>query len=156
MIIEFHDARTAAQLAGLGSVAMVDYLERSGVFVPTRKRGKRRGYKRRYCFRDVLVLKTIGTLLRNGASVANLKGALDSFQRIPWKAEEAVLEDRLGPLRHLVVSSNKIYLARSREELIDLAAGGQLSFSFLIDLEKLHTELCIDWRQGKLKFGAVD
>ena len=43
MIIEDHDARNAARLAGLGSVAMIDYLERSGVFFPTKKRQKNRG-----------------------------------------------------------------------------------------------------------------
>ncbi|WP_338427047.1 MerR family transcriptional regulator [Sphingopyxis kveilinensis] len=150
MIIEDHDARNAARLAGLRSVAMIDYLERSGVFFPTRKREKNRGKRRRYTFRDVLVLKTIAVLLSNGASVANLKHALEGLQRIKWNADETVLEDSAGALRHLVVSSQRIYFARSRDELLDLAAGGQLSFSFLIDLDSIHRELSQSWRQGNL------
>ena len=155
MIIESHTAAKAAQLAGLSSVAMIDYLERTGVFVPVKKRAKARGRKRKYSFRDVLVLKAIALLLRNGASVANLKGALEGLQRIPWRAEETVLEDKGGPLRHLVVSGGRIYFARTKEELVDLTSGNQLSFLFLIDLEKLHTELCVEWRQEKLGFAAL-
>ncbi|THD35967.1 MAG: MerR family transcriptional regulator [Sphingomonas sp.] len=152
MIIDSHYARKAALLAGLPSVAMIGYLERTGVFVPTKRRPKHRGTRRKYTFRDILVLKTIATLLRNGASVAALKSALEGLQRLPWKAEETVLEDKAGPIRHLVVSSQRIYLVRSKDELIDLAAGNQLSFSFLIDLEKLHTELAQEWRQERLQF----
>ena len=150
MIIEDHDARNAARLAGLGSVAMIDYLERSGVFFPTKKRAKNRGKRRRYTFRDVLVLKTISVLLNNGASVANLKHALEGLQRVKWSADETVLEDSAGALRHLIVSSQRIYFARSRDELLDLAAGGQLAFSFLIDLDAIHRELSQSWRQGDL------
>lgn len=40
MIIEDHDARNAARLAGLRSVAMIDYLERSGVFFRQRREQK--------------------------------------------------------------------------------------------------------------------
>ena len=152
MIIESHSARMAALLAGLPSVSMIDYLERTGVFIPAKKRPKHRGARRKFTFRDVLVLKMIAVLLRNGASVAALKQALDGLQRLPWKAEEAVLEDRVGPLRHLVVSANRVYFARSKEELIDIAAGNQLSFSFIIDIEKLHTELAREWRQEQLEF----
>ena len=152
MIIEDHDARNAARLAGLGSVEMIDYLERSGVFFPTKKRSKNRGKRRRYTFRDVLVLKTISVLLSNGASVSNLKHALEGLQRIRWKADETVLEDEVGSLRHLIVSSQRIYFARSRDELVDLAAGGQLAFSFLIDLDSIHQELSRSWRQGSLGF----
>lgn len=98
----------------------------------------------------MLVLKTISVLLSNGASVANLKHALEGSQRIKWNADETVLEDSAGALRHLVVSSQRIYFARSRDELLDLAAGGQLSFSFLIDLDSIHRELSQSWRQGNL------
>lgn len=151
MIIDTHDARTVIQLCGFGSTAMLDYLERTGVFIPQKKRPKNRGRKRQYSFRDVLVLKTIAVLLRNGASVSALKDALEGLQRLNWRAEETVLEDKAGPLKHLIVSSGRIYFARNRDELVDLAAGNQLAFSFVIDLEKLHTELCGEWRQQRMK-----
>jgi DNA-binding transcriptional MerR regulator len=154
MKIDTHNAKTVIQLCGFGSVAMLDYLERTGIFFPQIRRDKNRGKRRQYTFRDVLVLKTIAVLLRNGASVAALKDALEGLQRISWKAEETVLEDKVGPLRHLVVSNRRIYFARNRDELVDLAAGNQLTFSFIIDLEQLHTELAGAWRQRRLSLVA--
>ena len=151
MLIDSHRADRVAEMCNFGSVSMIDYLERTGVFVPTKKRQKRRGKPREYCFRDVLVLKIISSLLSNGATVSNLKGALQKLQAISWTADEATLEDSLGPLRHLVVSAGNIYLSRSKEELIELASGGQLAFSFLLDLDTLHAELANAWRvQGSL------
>lgn len=147
MIIEHHDARATARLCGFGSVAMIDYLERSGVFTPSRKRNKNRGKRRFYTFRDVLVLRTIKALLDSGTSVAAIKDSLIAFQRIRWKADEAVLEDNAGPLRWLIASGGKIYLARSIQGLVELSGSGQMAFSFVIDIEKMHTELCKDWRQ---------
>lgn len=154
MLIETHDTRTVAQLCGFGSVAMLDYLERSGVFVPERRREKGKGRRRRYTFRDVLILKAIAAVLRNGASVASLKDALVGLQRIQFRAEETVLEDKAGPLRHLVVSGSRIYLCRSRDELVDLAMGGQMTFSFVIDLDQLHSQLAKEWRQNRLQFAS--
>lgn len=150
MIIHSHDARTVVAICGFGSVAMLDYLERSGVFIPSIKRPKTRGKWRRYTFRDVLVLKTIKTLLDNGASVANLKASLEKFQRVKWKADEVVLETGSGPLKYLVASAGKIYFARNSEALTELTANGQMVFSFVIDVERLHTELCASWRQSRL------
>lgn len=154
MLIESHTPRAVVRLCGFQSVAMLDYLERTGVFVPAKRRPKNRGRQRRYSFREVLVLKAISLLLRNGASVANLKTALEQFQRIPWRADEAVLEDKLGPLKRLIVSGQKIYLLRSDNELVDMASNGQLAFSFMIDLDKLHADLCRDWRQASLNLVA--
>lgn len=153
MNIKTHSAKTVIQLCGFGSIAMLDYLERSEVFIPQTKRPKNRGRQREYTFRDVLVLKTIAVLLRHGTSVAALKDALQGLQRLNWKAEETVLEDKVGPLRHLIVSSRRIYFARNRDELLDVANGNQLTFSFIIDLDQLHTELAKEWRQRRLLLG---
>lgn len=154
MKIETRDARTVIRICGFGSVAMLDYLERSEVFRPQKKRTKNRGKKREYNFRDVLVLKTISTLLQNGATVSNLKNALSSLQTLPWKAEPAVLEDSQGALRHLVVSGGKIYFSRNNEELVDLTSGGQLSFFFILDIDKIHSDVAKEWNQTSLSFVA--
>ena len=151
MNIESLKARAVVEICGFGSVAMLDYLERSGVFIPEVKRQKNRGRVRSYTFKDVLTLKLLSTLLKNGASVSALKDALNMLHRVKWKAEETVLEDSRGALRHLILSAGKVYFARNREELIDLATGGQLTFSFMIDLDRLHTSLQSEWRQSRIK-----
>lgn len=77
--VETLRAKAVKEICGFGSVAMLDYLERSGAFIPQIRRRKRKGVPREYTFRDVLILKAIATLLENGASVAAIKGALESL-----------------------------------------------------------------------------
>ena len=138
------EAKVAAKLAGFKSVAMLDYLQRSGVFIASRKDGKRRGKKRRYDFRDILILKAIKKLLDSGASVSNLKKSLTSFQSMKWSADEASMGDREGIIRYLIVSGESVYLKKDPNILIDMCKNGQLTFSFIIDLDNLHTELRAD------------
>jgi DNA-binding transcriptional MerR regulator len=140
MIKEFYPPREAVRHCGFRSVAMLDYLERTGIFV--RSQPKRRGKRRRYNFRDLLVLKVINTLLENGASVASLKKGLEEFQHWRWKAEATVLEDKDGGLKYLIASGNNFYLAHNTDVLVDLSNRGQLAFSFILDLDRLHRDLC--------------
>ena len=158
MNTEGYSAKTAVGVCGFGSTAMLDYLERSGIF-RRQKTEKRRGKHRRYTFRDLLILKVIKALLENGASVASLKEGLGEFQRWKWKAEPTVLEDSLGGLRYLVASGKHVYFAHSASVLIDLSNKGQLAFSFILDLDKLHGDLCINLGlprlQGELQFQSI-
>jgi DNA-binding transcriptional MerR regulator len=154
MLIESVDAKRAAAICGFDSVAMLDYLQRTGVFVPA-KRKKRRGKGRRYEFRDLLVLKTIAALLRNGASVAALKKSLQEFQRKKWSADQGCLENDDGPLKYFVACGDSIFFAQTKDSLFDMTRDGQMVFSFVIDLDRLHAELCHDLGlptlQGELK-----
>lgn len=140
-LFETCDSRRAAQLAGFKTVAMLDYLQRSGVFVARRPGGKRRGKGRKYDFRDILVLKAIKRLLDSGASVANLKKSLAEFQKKKWSADETTLEDADGIIRYLIVSGDSVYLRKDPDTIVDMCRQGQLTFSFIIDLENLHNEL---------------
>ena len=151
MLIEAVDARTAVRVCGFESVAMLDYLQRSGVFIPSDRRGKRRGKGRRYEFRELMVLKTISALLRNGASVSALKKALVEFQKRKWFADSASLQDDSGALlKYFVVCADSICFAKSADKLFDLTRNGQMVFSFVVDLDRLHTELCNSLAQGEL------
>jgi DNA-binding transcriptional MerR regulator len=141
IITDSFDARRAAHLCGFKSTAMLDYLQRSGVFVAKRRDGERRGKGRRYDFRDLLVLKAIKRLLDSGASVANLKKSLAEFQNKRWFADPASLGDKDGIIRYLIVSGDSVLLKRDAGVIVDLSRQGQLTFSFIIDLENLHTEL---------------
>jgi hypothetical protein len=157
MFIDSFSARRAVELCGFGSVAMLDYLERTKVFVRT-KSSKRRGKGRRYCFRDLLILKVIKALLDNGVSVSTLQKSLAEFQHWRWKAEPTVLEDGIGGLRYLVASGNSVFFAHSDAILVELSKKGQLAFSFILDLDRLHGELCrgigLPTLQGELRLTA--
>jgi DNA-binding transcriptional MerR regulator len=145
--MEFVNASRAAAICGLGTVAMIDYLERSEVFVPSKHRLKRRGKRRAYGFRDLLVLKAIGKLLAAGTSVAALKAALQQFQSDKWSADRASLANGSEVLRYVVLSGREVLYARGNHSLFDLTKGGQMVFNFVIDLDALHTELCNDLDQ---------
>lgn len=147
-------AKAVAEICGFGSVAMIDYLERSAIFIPERKREKNRGRPRTYTFRDVLVLRLLSTLLKNGASVYVLKEALSQLQKFRWKAEEAVLEDSSGALRHLILSAGRAYFIRENNELVDILSSGQLTFSFVLDLDQLHSTVQNEWKQSRIKLTA--
>jgi DNA-binding transcriptional MerR regulator len=153
MILERVYARRAADICGFESVAMIDYLERSELFIPNRRRRSGRGKRREYDFRDLVVLKAIAALLKNGASVTALKKSLQEFQKTKWKADRATLESDEGPLKYFIVCGSDIIFAKSTTTLFDLSKGGQLLFSFVIDLDKIHSELCASIPQGELPLG---
>lgn len=142
MFIDSTSARRAVEICGFKSVAMLDYLERTGVFVRQVSKEKRRGKGRRYSFRELLILKVIAKLLSNGASVSALKKALNEFQSKKWTADQASLGYGDQKIRDLVVSSGQVLFADSSNNFYDLTANSQMVFSFVVDFDQLHTELC--------------
>jgi len=143
ILIESLDAKRAAAVCGFESVAMLDYLQRAKVFVPA-KRKNRRGKGRRYEFRDLIILKTISALLKNGASVSALRKSLQEFQRKKWSADQVTLENDDGPLKYFVASGDSVFFAKTKDNLFDMTKEGQMVFSFVVDLDRLHKELCRD------------
>lgn len=151
MFIEGVPAEEARRICGFRSVAMLDYLQRSGVFVPTDRKGKRRGRNRRFCFRDLIVLRIIAELLKNGASVAALKTALQEWQAKKWQADEGSMQSETGEvLRYLVASGGNIIFAKSADTLFDLTNKGQMVFSFIVDLDELHSDVRFKLNQREL------
>ena len=146
------DARRAAKICGFKTVAMLDYLERSGVFVRRKVREKRRGKGRAYTFRDLLVLKVFAQLLQNGASVQALKKALVEFQDKKWDADRASFSLGDEKIRYLTVSAGELFLTDSNRNLFDMTKQGQMTFGFILDLDRLHTELCSDLDQHEFSF----
>jgi DNA-binding transcriptional MerR regulator len=159
MFIDGVSAKDAARICGFESVAMLDYLQRSGVFIPADRKGKRRGRGRRYDFRDLLILRAISELLKNGASVAALKKSLREFQTSKWAADEGSLHDEDGAiLKYLVACGDSIVFAKSSDTLFDLTKRGQMLFSFILDLDELHAnvrEECFKLRQRELPLKGV-
>ena len=154
-IHETVSARRAAEICGFRSVAMLDYLERSGVFVRSTSKEKRRGRGRRYNFRELLSLKVIAKLLEHGASVSALKKALLEFQREKWTADRANLGYGEQTIRYLVVSSGRIMFADSRNNFFELTNEGQMVFSFVVDFDRLHSELCTALDQTIMPFAKL-
>lgn len=143
MLIGSVSAKDAVQICGFKSVAMLDYLQRSGVFIPGDRKGKRRGRGRRYNFRELLVLRAIAELLRNGASVSALKVCLREFQTRKWAADEGSLQGEDGAiLKYVVACGDGIVFAKSKDTLFDLTKDGQMLFSFILDLHELHSDVC--------------
>jgi len=52
------------------------------------------------------------------------------------------MEDRNGAIKYFIVVGDKIYLEKDTQILLDLSRGSQLAFSFILDLDRLHVELC--------------
>jgi len=90
--------------------------------------------------------------------VAALRDALREFQGKRWTADEASLQSEDGEvLRYLVASGKRIIFARSRDTLFDLTDRGQMVFSFVLDLDELHSDLrarCFKHRQQELPLAA--
>ena len=154
-IIESASARKAARVCGFESVYMLDYLQRSGVFVSVDRKGKKRGKGRRYNFRELMILKTISVLLKNGASVSALKKSLLAFQDAKWDADKASLQHEGETVRYFVASASGILFAQSQDKLFDLTKNGQMVFNFVVDLDLIHTQLRYDMAQDNLPFSKA-
>lgn len=152
MFIEAVSAKRAIQICGFDSVAMLDYLQRSGVFVPNASRRTRRGKGRRYNFRDLMVLRTISTLLKNGASVSALKSALVEFQQARWNADRASLDHDGNVFKYCIVEGKHVHFVKSDKSLYDITLNGQMSFAFVIDVDKIHSHIINGLEQHELLF----
>src|ERR1700746_3544438 len=133
--------RKAAHLSGL-QPAMVDYLCRSNVLVPSKGRRPGRGRSRLYTFGDVVMLRALGHLLKSGISVTKLKKALGTL-----RAKHNEITQEKAP-RYLVTDGTRVYFDDGRNAVEELSANGQMAFAFII---KLH-HVC-DHVSRALKYG---
>lgn len=124
--------REAAKLTGL-TPAMVDYLCRSGVLVPSGRCTPGRGRSRHYLFGDVVMLKVLAKLLKCGISVARMKKALQQLR----KNHVTKITESTLPGKYLVTNGSRVFFKSKEEVIEDLTAGGQLAFGFVIELEEL-------------------
>ena len=125
----------AARLSGL-SDAMVDYLCRSGVLVPSGRPDRGRGRARRYIYGDVVMLRALAHLLKCGVSVARLKTALHSLRDHHHRITQKSL-----PARFLVAHGDRVYFKHRGQAVEDLTAGGQFAFAFVIELQQISREV---------------
>lgn len=123
----------AAELAGL-SEAMVDYLCRTEIVIPTAGRERRHGIARRYAFKDIIVLKAVAKLLQKGVKVSRLKDSIKKLRRRKGIDQSHISE------RYLITDGKDIYL-KGQDAVIEDIRNGQLVFSFLVDLDLIRQQL---------------
>jgi DNA-binding transcriptional MerR regulator len=139
--------RRAAHLSGL-QPAMVDYLCRSNVLVPSARSQPGRGRSRVYTFGDVVMLRALSHLLKCGISVAKLKKALENLRS---KHGEITLQS--APM-YLVTDGVRIYFRQDSSKVIEeLSANGQMTFAFVIKLRDVQRHVVE--ALGKLPPGPI-
>ena len=131
---DFFSADEAAHLSGL-TRAMLVYLCRTALAVPSlvQKRGK--GRRRRYSFGDVVLLRSINRMLKAGISVLGFKRALQSLR----KHHPEITPNSL-PATHLVTDGQKIYF-RHGNDAVEEVVNGQFAFAFVLGLAKIKREV---------------
>lgn len=124
-------ARDVAKFARL-TPHMVNYLCRYDLIVPTLSAARKRGAARQFSYVDLLMARAISRLLEGGVSVLSLRSALEALRTqirgVPLNAFAS---------RPVAISGNRVYLAQPGDTPIDLTAGGQLAFHFVLDSEDL-------------------
>lgn len=124
----------AAELSGLRP-AMVDYLCRQQILVPSTRGRRGRGCPRQYSFGDVVMLRVLGALLSKGVSVSRLKEGLKAVR----KCHKMILPDSL-PAQYLVTDGRKVYF-QEKDTLHELDGSGQTAFLFVLELRHVQREV---------------
>lgn len=122
-------------MAGFKSVAMVDYLCRSGVLSPSRKRAPGRGRARLYSWDDIVYLRVLNKLLSRGLPVRGLKNALSAAKKYQGRFDRGQ-----KPSKYLITDGTKVWFETTNQGLVDLM-DGQLEFAFIIDMHRVHDEV---------------
>lgn len=114
------------------SLHMVNYLCRHDLLVPSLSEHRRRGKQRRFSYVDLLLARAISRLLDSGVSVLSLRKALSTLRSKIESVPAASFACRL-----VAIAGDSVYLAQPGQTLIDLTAGGQLAFHFVLDSQGL-------------------
>jgi hypothetical protein len=113
---------------------MLNHLEREEIFVPEKNKLGHHGKHREYTFRDLIILRAINRLLCLGARPKRIKDSIATFAGVCPSAEGS---DKLLEFANssclFVVTNSEVIFCESPEKLVDLAKGGQLAFSFMVD-----------------------
>lgn len=127
-------AREASRLAGFEKPWMLNHLEREEIFLPEKAKIGTHGKHRAYSFRDLIVLRSINRLLSLGARPKRIRDSIRTFLcvcDVPEEVDGLLAFANSSSL--FVVTGDKVFFCKSPKELFDLAKGGQLAFSFMID-----------------------
>ncbi len=113
---------SAAAAAGI-TYRQLDYWDRTELVQPSVRGASGSGTQRLYSFRDILVLKLVKRLLDAGISLQQIRIAIQELRA-------AGIYD-LARIT-LISDGVKVYLCRSKDEVIDLLEGGQGVFGISV------------------------
>lgn len=131
---EWFPASQAARCSGL-SLAMVNYLCRTGIVEPSCSCSRGHGKSRHYSFGDVVALRLVARLSKHGVQVLRLKNALHGLRRFHPEITLTSL-----PASHIVTNGKDLYLYREGEP-VERAFDGQYAFAFVVELAQLQKEV---------------
>lgn len=129
--IDWYTVRQVARVSGL-STHMVDYLCRHGVVTPSGG-CQGRGRQRRYTFQDIVVLRVVARLLRQGVSVIKFRKGFLSLKQRNGNARH------LLACRYLVTDGNEVFL--QNDGVLERLESGQTSFAFVLDLAPVRKDV---------------
>jgi DNA-binding transcriptional MerR regulator len=112
---------TGVSFRQLDHWAWTGFLPPSGGDAPYTPGNSAQRQARHYTFGDLVRIRTVGELRRQGVPLQVIRQALDRLQQLT--------DDPLRELT-LVAIANEVYLCRSREE-VERATDGQLAFTIL-------------------------
>ena len=130
-----YSALELSWLAGFKTTVMLNYLERSGIFLPESERTPHHGKKRQYSFRDLVVLRSIKRLLDMGVRPKRISQAIQTFHHIEQLPDnvDSLLEFSQKSA-HFVVSGDHVLYCETPQSIVDLTKGGQLEMAFILDI----------------------
>lgn len=131
-------ASRAARLTGFRSTYMLDYLCRNQIVVPSVEATPGKGRRRKYAFRDLVLLRSVNHLLSRGLPVRKLKIAIDTLRD---KFSEVSRDVVLPANRFLMTDGTSVLLHDGMKNIFDLTNGGQMAFAFMLDVEKIRSEV---------------
>jgi hypothetical protein len=132
-VAQHFSASQAASFSGL-SLAMLNYLCRHQVVIPSNANSSRRGVQRLFSFGDLVVLRAIAKLLSAGVSVSRLNRGLARLR----KSHPEITKTGM-PASYLVTDGKDVYL-RHKSGVVELLSNGQLGFAFVVEMETLRKE----------------
>ena len=132
VIKEQFTTKQAAFLSGL-TTDMVNYLCRYKIIVPTGQNKCRRGKAREFTFSDVLLLRIIAKLLKNGVSVLKLRKGFSALQKRGRRCEDILTK------KYVATDGHNIYF--KDDGVLEIFETGQTAFAFVLELGSIRTEL---------------
>ncbi len=110
------------RLVGI-SYRQLDYWARTGLVTPSIRNAGGSGTQRLYSFQDLVLLRTIKSLLDTGVSLQQIRKAI-TFLRRHMGAPTSVT---------LMSDGSRVYACESEDEIIDLVKRGQGVFAIALD-----------------------
>lgn len=137
-VADVFTAAAAARLTGFRSTYMLDYLYRNAVVVPSITASPGKGRRRKYSFRDLVLLRSVNHLLSRGLPVRKLKVAIEELHK---RFSAITRNGALPASRFLITDGSSVLLHDGTKNIYDLTNGGQMAFAFMLDVEKIRSEV---------------